>query len=53
VNGLANTSHTNLNGLVLEQRYIAELLKCMVEDGLQVRQQIVDDISNSVSRSFE
>ena len=39
--------------LVLEQRYIAELLKCMVEDGLQVRQQIVDDISNSVSRSFE
>ena len=39
--------------LLLEQRYIAELLNRMVEDGLQVRQQIVADISNSVSRSLE
>ena len=39
--------------LVLEQRYIAELVNRMVEDGLQVRQQIVDDISNSISRSLE
>ena len=39
--------------LLLEQRYIAELLNRMVEDGLQVRQQIVDDINNSVSRSLE
>ena len=39
--------------LVLEHRYIAELLNRMVEDGLQVRQQIVDDISNSISRSLE
>jgi hypothetical protein len=39
--------------LVLEQRYIAELLKHMVNDGLRVRQQIVDDTSNSVFRSLE
>jgi hypothetical protein len=39
--------------LILEHRYIAELLNRMVEDGLQVRQQIVADISNSVSRSLE
>ena len=39
--------------LVLEHRYIAELLNHMVEDGLQVRQQIVDATSNSVSRRLE
>ena len=39
--------------LVLEHCYLAELLNRMVEDGLQVRQQIVDDISNSVSRRLE
>ena len=39
--------------LVLEHRYIAELLDHMVADGLQVRQQIVTEISNSVSRSLE
>ena len=39
--------------LVLEHRYIAELLNRMIEDGLQVRQQIVAEISNSVARSLE
>jgi hypothetical protein len=39
--------------LVLEHLYIAELVNRMIEDGLQVRQQIVDDISNSVWRSLE
>jgi hypothetical protein len=39
--------------LVLEQRYIAELLNRMAEDGLQVRQQIVDDTNNSISRTLE
>ena len=39
--------------LILEHRYIAELLNLMVENGLQVRQQIVDDTKNSVSRGLE
>ena len=39
--------------LVLEHRYIAELLNHMVEDGLQLRQQIIDDTNNSAWRSLE
>jgi hypothetical protein len=39
--------------LLLEHRYIAELLDRMVEDGLRVRKQIVKDVTNSVSRRSE
>ena len=39
--------------LLLEHGYIPELLNRMVEDGLRVRKQIVEDVTNSVSRRFE
>ena len=39
--------------LLLERRQLGELLNRMVEDGLQARQQIISDISNSVSSTLE
>jgi hypothetical protein len=39
--------------LLLEHRYIAELLNRMVEDGLRVRKQIVEDATDPVSRRLE